>query len=239
MDYQGRVGQGTREPLFSVHLTNLATSTNNTNPLSIAPTIGFTSTSTVSTTNGGYWSKFGGDAANNEVGASWSDSFYYELDRIAVYNGNLYIGLGIGGDCNSCVEVWEYNPIANAWRQIGGDSINSSWGATISYDNLHGMTVYDNKLYVALGGSAAGDGEVWAYNGSTWVMVGGDAINSSWAASTYEYVQSLAVYNNKLYAGLGLTAGEAEVWEYNGSIWAQIGGDSVKSSWGAGFEYVY
>ncbi|OGZ34600.1 MAG: hypothetical protein A2Y98_00340 [Candidatus Portnoybacteria bacterium RBG_19FT_COMBO_36_7] len=56
-------------------------------------------------------------------------------------------------------------------------------------------------------------------------LIGGDG--TGWADATYERVQSLTSHNNKLYAGLGQTAGDAEVWEYNGSSWTKIGGDGT------------
>lgn len=37
-------------------------------------------------------------------------------------------------------------------------------------------------------------------------------------------------YNGKLYVGVGgMTAGDGEVWEWNGSAWTQIAGDSLNS----------
>ncbi|MEK7501250.1 MAG: hypothetical protein AAB642_03965, partial [Patescibacteria group bacterium] len=72
--------------------------------------------------------------------------------------------------------------------------------------------------------------------GGYWSKLGGDGTGnetgSGWADSTYEKVLSMTSYNGKLYAGIGSsTAGEGEVWEYNGSTWNQIGGDGVNSSW--------
>ena len=43
----------------------------------------------------------------------------------------------------------------------------------------------------------------------------------------------MTVYNGKLYAGLGNTAGDGEVWEYSGGTWSKIGGSLVNSSWAA------
>src|SRR3989337_652571 len=45
-------------------------------------------------------------------------------------------------------------------------------------------------------------------------------------------------YNGKLYAGLGATAGDAEVWRYNGTDdWDIIAGDAA-GGWASGFEQV-
>ena len=41
----------------------------------------------------------------------------------------------------------------------------------------------------------------------------------------------MAIYNGDLYAGIGFSTGDAEVWRYNGVTWTQVGGDGVNSSW--------
>src|SRR3989338_8382671 len=116
----------------------------------------------------------------------------------------------------------------STWVQIGGDSINSSWGA--GYEQVYSMATYNGKLYAGLA-IGTGEAEVWEYNGSTWTRVGGDAVNSSWADATYESITSMTAYNGKLYASVGISAGEGEIWEYNGTAWTQIGGDNLNSSW--------
>jgi len=73
----------------------------------------------------------------------------------------------------------------------------------------------------------------------TWTKIGGDGVNSSWG-SGYEIVLSQAVLGTKLYVGLGLSSGEAEVWEYDptGPSWTKVGGDGVNSSWNTDYERV-
>ena len=62
-----------------------------------------------------------------------------------------------------------------------------------------------------------------------WTQIGGDGVRSSWTG--HSRVNALWAFNNKLYAGLGTGANDAEVWEYNGNYWVKIGGDGVRSSW--------
>ncbi|KKU76489.1 MAG: FG-GAP repeat protein, partial [Candidatus Giovannonibacteria bacterium GW2011_GWB1_47_6b] len=219
IDYQGKVGIGVERPQFSFQIGALATSSNVADSYAINPVLGFSSTSTYQ----GYWYQMGG----NSIKSSWGS--YARVDSMASYNGELYAGIEHSSDADA--EVWKYN--GTVWAQIGGDTLNSSWTDTLSRDNAY-LTTYNGKLYVGLSGTADGDGEVWEYNGVTWVKIGGDAVNSSWADTTFKGVQSLVVYNGKLYAGLtslGFTAGNAEVWEYNGSTWTRVGGDAVNSSW--------
>src|SRR3989304_1181101 len=56
-----------------------------------------------------------------------------------------------------------------------------------------------------LGGSANGDGDIYVFNGAYW------AISYAGAA---DLIDSLAVYNGKLYMGQGLTAGEGDIYTY-------------------------
>ncbi len=180
--------------------------------------------------NGATWSQIGGDGMNS----SWADATYKSVYSLASYNNMLYAGLGNAvGDA----EVWEYN--GATWTEVGGDAVNSSW-ADATFRSVTSMDVHNGKLYAGIGNSSGGSAEVWEYNGSSWTRVGGDALNSSWADATYEYVYSLTSHNRRLYAGLGFSTGESEVWEYNGSSWNQIGGDGINSSWAdATYEYVF
>ncbi len=168
--------------------------------------------------NGTAWSKIGGDSTNS----GWLTN-YETIHTLVGFNGELYAGLGTtAGDS----EVWKWN--GNIWAKVGGDTLASSWGATI--EQAESFAVYKNELYVGLG-LTTGEAQVWKYDGSVWSQIGGDDIGSSWTAGTYERVRTMAVYNGKLYAGLGITAGESEVWRYNGTGWEFVGGDAQNSSW--------
>lgn len=177
--------------------------------------------------DGAVWTKEGGDGVNT----SWNTSYEYVLSLLAA-NGKLYAGLGYSsGDA----EVWAYD--GTAWTLIGGDAVAGSWAAT-GWEGVYALAWHGGLLYAGLGASA-GDAEVWSYDGLTWVKVGGDALNASWANSTFETVFALLSHSNgRLYAGLGDSASDAEVWEYNGSTWTKIAGDAVRSSWNTGYERV-
>ena len=177
--------------------------------------------------NGTTWTKIGGDAINS----SWQVSTFEYVYSLVEMGGNIYAGLGSGGND---AEVWRWN--GTTWTKIGGDSINSGW--TTNYDIVSSLTGDGTNIYAGLS-ATAGEAEVWRWNGISWTKIGGDAINSSWADLTYEYVLSMTYVGGNLYAGLGLTADDAEVWSWNGAAWTKIGGDLVNSSWGAGYEGVY
>jgi hypothetical protein len=48
----------------------------------------------------------------------------------------------------------------------------------------------------------------------------------------------MSVYDGNLYAGLGISANDAEVWKWDGSTWTKVGGDSLNSGWTTNFESV-
>ncbi len=189
--------------------------------------------------NGSTWAKVGGDSANSSWGAG------YETVRSFAQDGTvLYAGLG---DSANDSEVWRYN--GSTWTKIGGDGGGSPVSWNTSYEQVVSMVTSGTTLYVGLGVSA-GDAEVWRCSNcqtattgtASWGLVGGDAVNTSWANSTYEQVWSLAANGTTIYAGLGDTASEAEVWACascdSSPSWSQIGGDTV-NSWNTGFERVY
>ncbi|MFZ1484025.1 MAG: LamG-like jellyroll fold domain-containing protein, partial [Candidatus Saccharimonadales bacterium] len=171
--------------------------------------------------NGSTWSQIGGDG----VSGGWN-AVYEEVNSLASFNGNLYAGLG---NSNSDAEVWMWD--GTIWDKIGGDGESSSWGA--NYDRVSSMAIYKGNLIAGLGGTAAGEAELWQWDGTIWDKIGGDVENSSWD-STFEQVESLIQFNNRLYVGLGNGAGDGEVWELNDTTWTKIGGDDLNNSWADG-----
>jgi hypothetical protein len=171
------------------------------------------------------WTKVGGDSLNS----GWTTN-YEIVYSLTVYDGLLYAGLGTStGDA----EVWRYD--GTSWTKVGGDGVASSWNT--SYEEVYAMRNYNGKLVAGLG-SGTGDAEMWQYDGTSWTQFGGDDVNSSWPDGTNERVRSMAIYNGELFVGLGDTAGDSEVWKWNGSNWTKIGGNSLNSGWTNVVEYV-
>ena len=176
--------------------------------------------------NGSAWTKIGGDSLNS----GWTN-YAERVASMGIYNGQLYVGLGAsGGDA----EVWRWS--GSTWSKIGGDTVSSSWDS-VTYEQVESMIPYNNNLYVGLGNST-GDATLWEYNGTTWTKIGGDDVNSSWTAGTYERVKSIVVYNGDLYAGLGNGTGDGEVWRYTSGSWTKIGGNSINSGWSNAVEEI-
>lgn len=176
--------------------------------------------------NGSSWSIIGGQGLNN----SWDPYVYESVISMTSYNGQLYVGLGTTA---SDADVWRWN--GTSWQQVGGDGLNSSWGA--NYEEVSAMVSYGGYLYAGIGISNS-EGEVYRWDGTSWTKIGGDGINSGWPLN-YDRVSSLAVYNGEIIAGLGGAAGEGEAWKWNGSSWAKIGGDGLNNGWDATIEHIY
>lgn len=115
---------------------------------------------------------------------------------LAVFDGNLYGGGSAG-------KVYRYN----------GDSSWTNVGQLGSDNMVHVLAVHDGKLY----GGGYYTRKVYLYDGDiTWTEVGQ-------FESTGNYVLSLAVYDEKLYAGTG-GGGLSKVYRYDGGTdWSEVG----------------
>jgi len=186
--------------------------------------------------NGKLYAGQGNGTGNGDVyvydGVSWSlsyDGAQEAIYSLAVYNGKLYAGQGYStGDGD--VLVFD----------------GSTWG--VSLDNpfvsyVYAMTEFQGKLYAAF----SSPGSVYSFDGSSWTKVydynttladmavyDGKlylaamyyilVFDGNYWGITYDagatYVKKLAVYNNRLYAGLGGSTGTGDVLVYDGKSWA-------------------
>jgi hypothetical protein len=180
------------------------------------------------------WTQIGGDTLNT----SWASSTYERVRTMIIHASTLFVGLG---DTAAEAEVWRWNG-SNAWTKMGGDGVGStaSWATADNIEYVFSMASDGTNLYVGTG-LTAGDADVWACTANctsgtpSWTKIGGDGVNSSWAASTFETVRSLTYVGGKLYAGIGDSAGEGEVWRYDNPSWVKVGGDGANTSWDATF----
>ena len=205
--------------------------------------------------DGTNWSLIGGQGINS----SWtyghpsvSTVTYRTVSSMTGYNGNLFVGLG--GGTNGDAEVWKWD--GATWTKIGGDSDgtgDNSWAAGTKR-SVPAMLTIGNKLYVGLQGTAAGDGELWVCDLSGtcdtttgWTFLGGDPTGAgglSWNNSMFEAVWSLTSRGTVIYAGLGSSTNDAEVWTADTASgtrttgWTKLGGDGANSSWNTNYEEV-
>lgn len=151
-----------------------------------------------------------------------------------------YVYYGTGATTAGAGDVWRRHLITGVWTQIGGDGLNGSWAASLIEAATDLVT---DGTYIYVGTTRdVGEADVWRYDpgAGTWSQIGGDGINSSWAAATFERVSALTYDGTFLYAGLGETTLDAEVWQYNigTTTWSKIGGDGLNSSWNTSYERV-
>ncbi len=192
------------------------------------------------------WTKVGGDG----LYTGWAAGSFREVPSMVQNNGFLFVGLA--GPTAGDAEVWRCSSacdgVTPAWTRVGGDAVNSSWANT-TYERVDSMAVYNNQVIVGLG-ATAGDSEVWACSSCdgtpNWggTRIGGDDPNGTsgstygWTDATYEQILDLVTYNGSLYAGLGISAGESELWRYDDGSWTKVGGDGLDGSWDATINYI-
>jgi hypothetical protein len=193
--------------------------------------------------NGSTWTKIGGDGSGS-AGQSWAAGTKRSVPAMMVIGSTLYAGLQ--GTAAGDGEMWTCDLAVSCtttagWTFRGGDASGTagqSWNNT-TFEAVWSMTARGTDIYIGLG-TSAGDAEVWTCDtGATctttagWTKLGGDAVNSSWANATYEEVTALSWYRGELYAGLGASTGDAELWKWNGTNWgsAAVAGDGLNSSW--------
>lgn len=180
------------------------------------------------------WLQVGGRGVNG----SWPATTPYQIAPSMTTDGtNLYVGLGNG---TGNAEVWRWN--GSTWAKIGGDGLNGTWN--INYESVHSLAANGTTVYAGLGTNVS-EGEVWqctnCSTSPTWTQIGGDGLNSGPAGSVYESVSSMHMVGSTLVIGLGTSAGDAEVWSWNGTTWTKLGGDGTGSagqSWDSTFEIV-
>lgn len=181
--------------------------------------------------NGTSWSKIGGDSGGTSAGYSW-DTGYDRVESMEVNGDKVYVGLGTSA---TEAELWACDlsvgcTPTSGWTKIGGDATGTaadkSWLSSGNYERVYSITFVGTRIFVGLGetGSTTPDSEVWTCDTagtctttSGWKQVGGDGLYGSWN-TTYEIVSVLTSYTDNsghsiLLAGLGNTAGDAEIWK--------------------------
>jgi hypothetical protein len=139
-------------------------------------------------------------------------------------SGNyLYVGASSGAGTYGA-EVWRCDVSVvgggacsdtAGWTRVAGNYLNKSWGA-FNLNGIESMTTIGGKLYAGTGYdtgavTANANARVWEFDGTNWVMIGGQGINNSWAyghqsmpaGGTYRSVTSMTGYNGTLIVGLG------------------------------------
>jgi hypothetical protein len=146
---------------------------------------------------------------------------YDAVRSMAVYNNQLYVGLGDESGDGDVMRCTTCNLGGADWATVFTD------GGSTTYEGVGSMVSYNGFLYIGLGTGTAGDGDIKRCN----VCSGADWIDSRADAGTYEAVFSLAVFNGELYAGFGSTANtDGDIWKFSAG-WQTVARRMVNGVW--------
>lgn len=122
---------------------------------------------------------------------------YDAAEELAVYNNKLYALTSNNADPETAgyITLWVYDGLN--WSNVSGNVLSAFYSG-------ESLCVYNNgistALYIGLG-DKAGDANVYAYNGTS-------VFNTELSlGTTQSRIQSIASYNNNLYAGTYATGG--------------------------------
>jgi hypothetical protein len=179
------------------------------------------------------YTQIGGSA----LGGSWNLAAGLVRFTVGIINGTwsilAFVGLATNG-----ANVWQSSDLSvggiPSWTQIAGAGVNGSWATGTKRG---GYTLrFGGITYACTLGGSGGDAEVWERNENTgqWTQIGGDGINSGWAAGTHTTTRNMVGLGNILAVPVGGTvSGDAEGWQFNIStrLWTQVAGDGIGSTW--------
>lgn len=177
------------------------------------------------------WTQIAGNGTANDVGNVHTNVNTLYYDGTYLYAGLQHTSSSYTG------ELWRYQGTAFNWTRIGGNYINNSWGF-YPLATVESMITGNGKMYVGLGSTSSGvhgSALVYEFDGTSWVLIGGQGLNNGWGLGSatspgpYERVPFMAMYEGKLYVGLGSTAGDGEVWGWgvvSPNTWTKVGGDA-------------
>lgn len=167
----------------------------------------------------------------NQLGVDIDGKVAQELSGQCVSLSNDGSTLAIGSPSYAgLVRVFKYN--AGAWKQLGvdiiGEAFNDNSGKSVSL-SADGNTVAIGAWSNSGNGSQSGQVRVYNYNAGVWKQLGADIDgeayddNSGWSVSLSSDGNLVAIgapLNNN---GFSLDAGHARIFQYNGSVWNQLG----------------
>jgi hypothetical protein len=167
--------------------------------------------------------------AGNGAFGSWSPGSVMSVDSLAVLDGYLYAGTG---SHLGMARVWRFD--GTSWEQIGGDGLRGSWGGDM--DGVWHLGVHQGALWAGLNAEDNGvpAALLYRFDGTGWeLMTGQSGERGGWARSSgYNMAYVTASDGNRLFVGLaGRPFASADVWEFDGASFRQIGGDGLNGGW--------
>jgi hypothetical protein len=180
--------------------------------------------------NGSVWTQLGsdidGEAARDSSGGFVSMNSVG--DRVAI--GARWADAASKPDSGH-VRVYQYN--GTNWVQLGSDidgEAKDDWSGDSVSMNSAGNRVAIGAIGNDGNGIDSGHVRVYEYNGTNWVQLGQD-INGEAAGDISGYSVSINSVGDRVAIGAydndgnGSTSGHVRVYQYNGSVWTQLGSD--------------
>jgi len=175
----------------------------------------------------GSWSQLGLAIAGEADGDQSGFSVSLSSDGTTVAIGAPLNGGN--GESSGHVRVYEWN--GSAWVQKGGDID----GEVANDKSGHSVSLSADGTEVAIGApdggsSGAGYVRIYQWNGSVWVQKGGD-IDGEVANDKLGYSVSLSADGTEVAIGAinhdptDSYAGTVRIYQWNGSVWVQVGSD--------------
>ena len=137
------------------------------------------------------------------------------------------------GNDSGHVRVYEWDDTTSAWVQVGqdidGEAANDSSGSSVSLSG-DGTRVAIGAPYNSGNGTNSGHVRVFEWNSSAWTQVGSD-IDGEAVGDQSGVTVSLSSDGARVAIGApynddnGSTSGSVRVYDWNGTAWAQVGGD--------------
>ena len=149
------------------------------------------------------------DCDSGDWASSYSDAARDRVEDMVVYKSKLYAAFsGSTGDA----DIFVCNPATAGTSDVCDNALDwtQSFEDSASFSSIYMMAVFNNKLYAAMGTGAAGGSDIYV------CAEGADNVcgTSEWTKiydGSLDAVLDLAVYQGKLYAGLGDDIGEGDI----------------------------
>lgn len=177
------------------------------------------------------WTQLGADIDGDGAYANTGGSVAISDDGTRVITGSAFKNTSNGGATGQA-RVYEFD--GTNWNQLGTD-INGEVafdyaGHVVSMSANGGMVAVGSTHHDANGMQDCGHVRVFEYDGTDWIQKG-NALEGEGAYDNYGWSVQLTADGNHIAVGAyknqatGIDAGHVRIYNFNGTNWAQKGGD--------------
>ena len=149
---------------------------------------------------------------------------------VSLSDDGLRVAYGMDSTNYGVVEVHEYDETTGLWSQMGSTfqspAFNDDFGRSVA------LSGDGSILAIGIAGqnNAIGVVQVYEWSGTVWNQLGSDLTGTS-ANDDFGYAVGLSQDGTRLIVGApfndeaGANTGEVKVFDWNGSVWSQVGSD--------------